>query len=337
MNRRTLLKAAAAVAGAPLASWAVPARAHAAGAYHVAVCEQARNVVLVHPADVEWTPASQVWRWSPPAAWVDGKNAWLGLSDVRFRNAGARGWVALVTASAGKVGIVGTGKGGALLWSARPYGNPHAIERVPATGAVVTASSQASDRVDYPGFLTVYGPRDPEDPSTLTRVQEIKYQGAHGLYFDGGYLWALGTWTIAKYRVTGNRLDTRLEQVWKYTFEKAFNGHGLDADYSDHQYLLVTSGGSVRRLHKASGQLTDAKPTGVGVKSFCRVVSGESFWQQAISVTDPASHPDAGTGYWNTYVQFFDAAGSPSFRRALKGYGYDARFYTARATGAAFS
>ncbi|MBW1603593.1 hypothetical protein JJV70_16070 [Streptomyces sp. JJ66] len=331
MDRRHLLRSAAATAvGAPFASLALPGDAYAAGTYHVAVCEQAANEILIHPVNKPWTPANRIWRWSPPVA-IDeeGKNTWRHLSDIRFRDTGAFGWVALVAASEGKVGIVdmpNEDPAGALLWSARPYGKPHAIERIPGIGAVVTASSGHSDRVNWPGFLTVYGPTDVHDPGSLRRVQEIRFQGAHGLWYDGSHLWALGTWTLAKYRVAGDHLDTRLELVWKHSWpERPYNGHSLDTDYGNSAYLLITGGGIVQRVHKATGLIQGWNPTGVGVKSYSRVASGNSFWVQASEQ------------WWSKYVQFFDSTGKPSFRRQLEGYGRDARFYKARVSSVAFS
>ncbi|MEV7730365.1 DUF6528 family protein [Streptomyces sp. NPDC087917] len=328
MNRRTLLKSVAAAAvGAPLASLATASSAHALGNYHVAVCEQRMNQILIHPANTRWSPENRVWSWTPPATV---ENSWRLLSDIKFRDTTAFGWVALVTASGGKVGMVNIGDGDELLWQARPYGNPHSIERIPNIGAVVTASSEqrASDpKGSYPGFLTVYGPTNSDDPSTLASVQTIDYEGAHGLWFDGAHLWALGTWTITKYQVTGSHRDTRLVKVWGYTFPKAFNGHSLDTDHSDSAYLLLTGGGSVHRLNKSTGALTATNPTGVGVKSFSRVASGESFWMQA------------GLGWTNDYIEFFDNAGNtnPTMRQALEGYGYSAQFYKARLSNVAFS
>ncbi|WP_327286707.1 MULTISPECIES: hypothetical protein [unclassified Streptomyces] len=325
MDRRTLLKSAAAVAvGAPLASLATATSARAAGTYHVAVCEQLRNQILIHPVGpVDWSPASRLWRWQAPAT-----SDWALLSDIKFRETTAFGWVALVTASGGRVGIVNMGDGDELLWSAAPNGNPHAIERIPGISAVVTASAESSGSIDYPGFLTVYGPTNSDDPSTLTKVQEITTQGAHGLWYDGNYLWALGTWTITKYQVTGSHLTTRLVKVWGYTFPTAFNGHSLDADYSDPAYLLLTGGGSVQRLNKASGALTRLPQSDSGVKSFSRIASGESFWQQASG---------SGDNWWNSYIQFFDSAGAKTFTRSLEGYGYEGRFYKARLSSVNFS
>ncbi|MDJ0386073.1 DUF6528 family protein [Streptomyces sp. G-G2] len=334
MHRRTLLKTAAAAAvGAPLASLASPTSAQAAGVYHVAVCEQARNQILIHPVapNVDWSPATRLWRWTPPA-----EQAWGMLSDVKFRNTTAFGWVALVTASGGKVGIVNMGDGDGLLWQAQPNGNPHSIERIPDIGVIVTASSEQRDpkakpktRDAYPGYLTIYAPTNSDDPSTLAQVDTIDYQGAHGLWYDGIHLWALGTWTITKYQITGSHRDSRLVKVWGHTFPDGhpFNGHGLDTDHSDPGYLLLTGGGSVQRLNKSTGALSPMKPSSDGVKSFARIASGESFWQQAASATT----------HTNYFLQFFDSSGASVEHRNLVGYGYDGQFYKARLSSVDFT
>jgi hypothetical protein len=329
------LKSAVTAAAAPIAAWSASSQAYADETFHVAVCDQKINSILVHPVNVAWTPTNQVWAWSPPFAQDPNssvtKNTWAGLTDVKFRDIGGYGWVALVTASGGKVGIVnmpGQDPVSDLLWSARPYGDPHAIERIPGIGAVVTASSKPSDRVGgYEGYLTVYGPTDPDDPATLVRVQEIRFQRAHGLWYDGSYLWALGAWTLAKYRVTGKGLSTRLESVWTHTFGTVFNGHDIDTDLSDPAYLLITGGGSVKRVHKATGIIQNWTPSAAGVKSYARVASGVSFWQKAISDSE----------YWNTSIQFFDGVGNPTFTKTLSGYGHSPRFYRARVSSVSFA
>jgi hypothetical protein len=144
-----------------LASPAAATSTQSAETYHVAVCEQHSNRILIDPVNKAWSPEQRVWGWSPPVA-IDerGNNTWVDLTDIKFRDTSAFGWVALVTAAQGKVGIVNMPNddpAGALLWSARPYGNPHAIERIPNIGAIVTASTMGTYRPDisYPGFLTV--------------------------------------------------------------------------------------------------------------------------------------------------------------------------------------
>ncbi|WP_330294210.1 hypothetical protein [Streptomyces sp. NBC_00503] len=328
MDRRTLLKGTAAAAvGAPLASLAMPTSAKAASVYHVAVCEQGRNQILIHPVapDVDWTPATQLWQWKAPAG-----DAWNMLSDVKFRNTTAFGWVALVTASGGKVGIVNMGDGDGLLWQATPNGNPHSIERIPDIGVIVTASSETRSPGGYPGCLTIYAPTNSDDPSTLAQVQTIDYEGAHGLWYDGSHLWALGTWTLTQYEVTGSHRDARLVKVWGHTWpdpKHPFNGHGLDTDHSDPNYLLITGGGSVLRVNKSTGALTPMKPSSDGVKSFARIASGESFWQQAV---DAKIH-------WNIFIEFFDSSGNFDRTRKLQGYGYEGQFYKARLSSVDFT
>ncbi|MFF9066050.1 hypothetical protein ACF09E_11900 [Streptomyces sp. NPDC014891] len=329
VHRRTLLRGiGAAAVGVPAASLAGAGSAFGAEAsetYHIALCEQEKNQILLHARDKAWTPSNEIWRWTPPVA-IDehGVNTWRNLSDIRFRNTSAYGWIALVTAGYGKAGIVNFGNNDTLLWSARPYGNPHAIEHIPHLGATVVASAAESSRIDWPGFLTVYAPTQPGDLSTLTRVQEIKFQGAHGLWYDGTYLWALGMWTLARYRVTGDHLNTRLVEDWVYQFPAAFDGHSLDTDYSDPGYLLISGTGVVKRVNKATGAITSWTPSGGGVKSYSRVASGSSFWMRSTEQ------------WWSHRIQFFNSAGAWVEDKELSGYGYDAKFYKARVSSTAF-
>ncbi|MFD0151117.1 hypothetical protein ACWGQ4_02490 [Streptomyces sp. NPDC055721] len=327
MHRRTLLRGiGAAAVGVPAASLAGASSAQAAETYHVALCEKGKNQILIHARNEAWTPSNEIWRWAPPVA-IDekGANTWTNLSDIKFRNTSAFGWIALVTASYGKVGIVNMGDDDALLWSARPYGNPHAIEHIPHLGVTVTASSIASSRIKYPGFLTVYAPTRVDDLSTLTRVQEISFQGAHGLWYDGSYIWALGAWTLAKYKITGDHLNARLVADQVYQFPERFDGHSLDTDYSDPRYLLISGTGVVKRVNKATGAISSCTPSGGGVKSFSRVASGSSFWQQATE------------DWWSHRIQFFDNSGAFVENKELSGYGYAAEFYKARVSSTDFS
>ncbi|MFH8578719.1 hypothetical protein OHB11_16890 [Streptomyces zaomyceticus] len=328
MNRRSLLKSAAAMAvGAPLLSVANATPAHAAGNYDVLLTEQLKNKVMLFRAIESWEPKNLGWSWTAPTSVVNGENTWRLLSDARFRETDRFGWVCLVTASGGKVGMVDFGDDDALLWSATPYGNPHAIEYIRSHGVVVVASSQKSAAVDYDGFLTIYAPTDADDPGTLAAVDTITYAGAHGLWWDGSHLFALGARTLAKYRVTGSLRTSRLELVQKHVWSdtEPFWGHSLDMDFTDPGRLLLNGAGAVWTVDKANLALTNIRPGSYGVKSFSRAVDGESFWVQAIDQTNPGE-----TGWWNEYVQFFDAAGKPTYRRGLDYYGYEGRIYRSR-------
>ncbi|MFB7280317.1 hypothetical protein ACFCZV_24750 [Streptomyces hydrogenans] len=365
MNRRKLLKGAAAVAAsAPLAGLEVLTTAGEAVAaeetYHVALCEQHMNMIMVFPVNKLWTQQNRVWTWTAPVfkdEW--GKDAWNDVSDIKFRSTPEYGWVALVTASGGKVGIVDMDTAAKrdadekdLLWSARPYGNPHSIERIPGNGSIVVASSTVHEHPELldeeyrnkygknEGFLTVYAPKTAEDPRSLERVQRIPFLRVHGLWFDGEYLWAAGARSIVRYRVVGKNLDTRLELVPDlnpdYPSSCDLNIHGLDPDYSDPSCLLMTGGANfgVSSVMKDNGVSLVIRPDN-DFKSYSRVASGESFWVKA-----NGSSPNEGGGTWvSDVVNFEPVDGRIPYARGLdrSSYGYSADFYKARVSSVNFS
>ncbi|KOG15596.1 MULTISPECIES: hypothetical protein [Streptomyces] len=324
MNRRNLLKSAVALGlGAPLASLAAATPAHAAGNYDVLVTEQVKNKLMLFRAINPWTPENLGWEWQAPNL-----TEWDRLNDARFRETDRFGWTCMVAAGGGRVGMVNFGDDDALLWSANAGGNPHAVEYLRSHGVVVVASAGAiSSTLDYPGYLSIYAPTDADDPASLgsTPVDRIAFQGAHGLWWDGSHLYALGTWTLAKYRITGSLKSARLELVQKHVWATEFGGHSLDMDFTDPSRLILNGGGALWTVEKSNLALTNIRPQSYGVKSFSRAVDGESFWVQAIDVTDPGKE-----GWWNEYVQFFDPTGKPSYRRGLDYYGYEGRFYRSR-------
>jgi hypothetical protein len=313
LSRRTLLKSAVVAGAAPTAAWLGSATARASATYDVAVCEQYHNQIQIYSSSTAWTTPK--WVWSP------GGGGWSNLSDVKFRNTAAFGEVALVAASGGNVGIIdkaasGTQGTGSLLWSASPGSNPHAIERIPNIGAIVTASSG--------GYLHVYGPTAISDPSTLALVQTIDYAGAHGVWWDdvNSRLWAIGQDRATSFAVTGTYRNTRLGGGVDVSIGSGNLGHSLDASYSDSSILLASHSSAVIAINKTTHAVSTVHANGA-VKSFSQDVSGESFWVQATGLT---YHGD--TRDWvNPEVQFFDTSGAKSFTRGLS---YGAEFYKAR-------
>lgn len=313
MTRRTLLRSAALAGAAPAALWLGQGAAQASAAYEVAVCEQYHNQIQIYSSTSAW--ATPIWAWSP------GGGGWSNLSDVKFRNTAAFGEVALVAASGGNVGIVdkaasGTQGTGSLLWHAAPGDNPHAIERIPNIGVIVTASSG--------GYLRVYAPTAISDPSTLALVQTISYAGAHGLWWDdvNSRLWAIGQDRATSYAVSGTYRSARLVSAVDVSIGSGNLGHSLDVSYADSSILLATHSHAVVSINKTTHAVTTLHANS-SVKSFSQDVSGESFWVQATGAT---YHGD--TRNWvNPDVQFFDASGAKSFTRGLS---YGAEFYKAR-------
>lgn len=312
MTRRTLLKSAVLAGATPAALWLGQDGAQASATYDVAVCEQYHNQIQIHSSSTAWSTPK--WVWSP------GGGGWSNLSDVKFRNTAAFGEVALVAASGGNVGIVdkaasGTQGTGSLLWAATPGSNPHAIERIPNIGVIVTASSG--------GYLHVYGPTAISDPSTLALVQTIDYAGAHGLWWDDVHsrLWAIGQNRATSYAVSGTYRSTRLVSGVDVAIGSHL-GHSLDASYSNSSILLASHSSAVIAINKTTHAVTTVHANS-SVKSFSQDVSGESFWVQA---TGSTYHGD--TRDWvNPSVQFFDTSGAKSFTRGLS---YGAEFYKAR-------
>ncbi|MEX0172364.1 hypothetical protein [Streptomyces sp. LMG1-1-1.1] len=100
-----------------------------------------------------WMPENLGWEWAAPDQTV-----WDRLGDARFRETDRFGWVCMVAAG-GKVGMVDFGDDDALLWSATPGGNPHAVEYLRRHGVVVAASSffDAAGNPTYRRGLDYYG------------------------------------------------------------------------------------------------------------------------------------------------------------------------------------
>jgi Family of unknown function (DUF6528) len=337
MHRRTLLKGAAVATVAP-ATTLVAAEPAAAASYYVATCEQYQNKILVYPSDAGWSDSTLHWSFSP------GGGTWSNLSDVKFRDTAAFGWVALVTASGGRAGIVNITSEvqqelNDVLWSydlgtLNSNANPHSIERIPDNGSIVVADSA--------GYLRLFAPTAVSDPSTLALVQTISYAGAHGVLWDPTYsrLWAVGSGRATPFTVTGTYRSTRLSSTAGYVSLGTYTGsdglthnnlgHDLQPDYSDttNKRLLVTHTTAVISINTETMTKAEIYPDNT-VKSYVRHESGEAFWVKA---TGSTYHGD--TRDWvSPSVQFFDASGNKSFTRSLS---YGAEFYKARRWTTAF-
>ncbi|GAA4892455.1 hypothetical protein LX16_2009 [Stackebrandtia albiflava] len=272
MKRRTVLRGAA--VGAALATTGLMAGTASANSPHASVCvtEQRTNRLLTFRRDTEWTEENVVWSWNP------GVGGWYNLSDVRFRRATGFGRVALAAASGGNAGIIRlTGNRehdlDDLLWYGEPGGNPHAIERVPGSGVVVTASSH--------GHLDVYAPSRPSHPDTLRHVQTVELPGAHGVLWSPSLrvLWGIGDEVLKAYEVTGNGRDSRLVETGaQVTFPGL--GHDLQPDYGHKGRLLITDTYAAYEVDTRSLTATVILE-GRLIKSYVRDKWGEAMWLQA--------------------------------------------------------
>ncbi|GAA4217417.1 DUF6528 family protein [Actinocatenispora rupis] len=272
MERRTLLRGLAVGAvAAPAATLLGTAAARAAGSYYVATAEQVSNRILVFDKSKAFSNANVHW------SFAAGGGSWSNLSDVKFRETSAQGWIALMTASGGRVGIVNvTGKKhtgtGDLSWTAAPGGNPHAIERIPTNGSVVVASSA--------GHLTVYAPSSVSRLGSLAKVQTVGLPGAHGVLWDPTtkLLWAIGKGVVKGYTVHGSHRSTRLAYSGKHVNLGSDNlGHDLQPDYSNRNRMLCTATHGTYEISTAGGKVSVRKASSeTRVKALCRHSSGET-------------------------------------------------------------
>jgi len=318
MQRRTLLQGiAAGVLAAPASTLLGQFLARAAADYRIAFCDQASNQVLVYSRNEPWGENWPHWRFRPG----DNQFAWKNLSDVKIRKTAADGWIALMVASAGAAGIVNIGKkkntdAGDLVWSERPEGNPHAIERIPGNGSVVTASSE--------GHLTLYTPADVSRLPTLKYKAKYSFSGAHGVLWDPttDLLWAVGQDELRGYKVEGHLRDTTLKQTRHVSIKKGDGnlGHDLQPDYTNPSRLLVTATHGAYTFDPEKGtvdELSDKK----SLKSLVKHSSGEYVWVQSDNKGD---HPWA-----SSVVKFSETMGSAPAERGRKGLEiYKARLWT---------
>ncbi|EEP81590.1 predicted protein [Uncinocarpus reesii 1704] len=287
--------------------------------YHIAVVDQNSRTVRVFPRNAKrWNDDAIFWSFTPGIF----NSKWNNLSGVKIRKVAKHGWIALVTASGGKAGILNITKEKRkvnlfdLMWQATPGDNPHAIEIVPRNGAIVVASSN-------PGKLSLYVPtsKDIDDYSKIKHAEDYPLKGAHGVLWDpnggksvaDGFLWVVGDDFLYKFKVTGSFQNTRLKQVGRYNLPKGGLGHDLQPDYTNKQMLLMTDSYAAYSFNTKSGKFKVLK-TMMKLKSLVRHPNGEYMW-----VTGDKHE-------LGQYVRWGAKVGSQTDARGWS----DAKFYKAR-------
>ena len=258
-----------------------------ADSYHVAVVDQNTKTVRVFPRSAKnWSSKEIFWSFTAdPPFW---NKDWNNLDDIKFRKTAKHGWIALVTASGGKAGIINVTKEKRktslddVMWQATPGGNPHSIERIPSLGAIVVASST-------PGKLTVYVPQDPKDTDNFSKIKKSKYDykvpGAHGVLWDPngstdpskGFLWVTAKGFLYKYRVSGTGPNIKLNLADSVELRANGLGHDLQPDYTNKNVLLITdTHGAYSYNTKTKKRTTIRNQT--KLKSIARHPNGEYIW-----------------------------------------------------------
>lgn len=241
---------------------------------------------------------------------------------MKIRKTADLGYVALVAASGGNVGMVNikSGKKSAdlsdVVWEETPGGNPHSLERIPYLGAFVAASSD-------PGKLTLYVPTDASDVNNLKKIKkshEYDLSKAHGVLWHDGKLWATGEDYLYKFDVVGKGKSIKLELDGKKiplpkVSGRASNGHDLSASYKDPNVLLVTHTAAAYTYNIKTGKFKTLMNVDK-IKSLVQHSSGEYAWVRGQK------------NEMGQYVSFSDE-GAPSKVTDKRGWG-DAEFYKAK-------
>lgn len=257
-----------------------------ATAYHLAVVDQNTKTIRVFPRDsAKWNKDAIYWSFTADEdlAWLKGDH-WADLDDVKIRKTADLGYVALVAASGGKVGMVNiiAEKESAdlddVVWQATPGDNPHSLERIPYLGAFVASSSS-------PGKLTLYVPTDASDVNDLSKIKkshEYEIPKAHGVLWHSGKLWVTGEDFLYKFDVVGKGKSIKLvmdgEKIaLPKVSGRASNGHDLSASYKDSDVLLVTHTAASYTYNVKTGKFKTLMKIDK-LKSLVQHSSGEYAW-----------------------------------------------------------
>jgi hypothetical protein len=256
--------------------------------YHIAVADQNTKTIRVFPRDSKkWDDDAIYWSFTAdPPFW---NRDWANLDEIKFRRTANHGWIALVSASGGKAGIINVTNEKRktdlddVMWQATPEGNPHSIERIPHIGAIVVASST-------PGKLTVYVPQDTDKPvDDFGNIKTSKYKydvpGAHGVLWDPqgsddvskGFLWVTARTYLIKYSVSGKGPDIKLNEEEKIEFPGKGLGHDLMPDYTDPNVLLMTDTYGAYAYNTKTEKWTTLRKERK-LKSIARHANGEYVW-----------------------------------------------------------
>jgi Family of unknown function (DUF6528) len=239
-----------------------------------------------------------VWRWKAPET-----TAWTHLSDVKFRTDSNGVRVVLVTASGGNVASINYATH-RIIWQAHPGGNPHAIELLP-NGAVAVADST--------GHIYYY-------PYGWHRWSErISLDGAHGVLYNDGRLWALGGHQLNQYDIHRTYLKKYSGSITGFS-----GGHDLSPIYGTRLHQMWLGGHGVYTFNKYANPPRPVRVPG-GENNGCVKAIGNQ--RDGILVEEVGYNCHGSNGpYWNDKIYLFDRYGNNRIEKVRPG----ARFYKAR-------
>ncbi|MDJ1130998.1 hypothetical protein [Streptomyces iconiensis] len=351
LDRRQLLRGslAAGAAAVPFGALAAPAygaggerRAAQASGFMLALLDANNNVIENHhTGDITTDAQKQSFFGAPRSTFSTGSgaDAWAPL-ECKFRQLNSGESVFMVcggTPSDGRVTIHRKSDSAALGWTRGLTIFPHSLEYLQAADVVVVVGTRGlpTDPAEEKtgGVFELYTAPTKEGPSSFQKVPDSQkpFRQAHGVVRDqnrSDVVWIYGGNKLVGYRISGHRETTKLKAFTRLTDEgqewKFENGHDLQPDPVDTQFLWATGSEFMFKINKSGGTPRVEWFHRLGlVKSFSRDRSGRGVW-----TASPALDPD--NKYGTDKVNFMWKAQTVTAPR-LSGQG-EKRIYKARLT-----
>ncbi len=220
------------------------------------VCEQVKSQVIVYDIESyngENLDDNVVWNFRP----VGKGSITKGIAGAKYRSDTVFGDVVIMCAGGGYASIV-TYPEKKELWYVENCGNnAHSVELLPDGNMLVASSTGATVRLYHTSALV----KDPN--AKVDKGVDYELPGAHGLLWDPKYdcLWAIGDYELACYKVEGTGTSAQLVKDNTRTKKLPDNwGHDLSADFTDEDYLWLTTGANVYHFNKTNGEFEKSYP-----------------------------------------------------------------------------
>ena len=233
----------------------------------VIACDQRNTRLVIYDlSDMnEGDPLDDVEEWSVD---LKGHGGATNLSGVKYREDTVFGDVIIAVASGGFAGIIKY-PSKEVIWETKSCGsNPHSIEILP-NGNLVCASSNGNTLRIYHTSALLKG-----DKATADTYLQYNLYGAHGVLWDPTeeVLWALGDKELRAYGLVGEASEQKLTVLGGMGLPLPAThpgGHDLSADFSDKNYLYVTTNKGVLRFNKEENAFATDYPFASVISTVC--------------------------------------------------------------------
>ncbi|ATL26018.1 hypothetical protein KY5_1000c [Streptomyces formicae] len=312
LNRRQLLRGSLAVGAAalPVGALAAPAygvvhkpRAQARRAgFNLALLDVANGIITNHhTGDIHTNTKGEKEFGNPWATFRTGKDGAVGWDPlelkVRTLDNGKGEKAFLICggdSTEGHVTIHRNSDGAPLGWVSGLTNFPHSLEYVPEHEVIIVVGPRGLGQYDPPprgesepgGCYEMYAAPTGGSVGPLKKIpiadKDRAFWKAHGVVWDRDkkLVWIYGGNKLRSYKVIGKGEGARLERANIEIVSDLFkNGHDLQPDPLEPEYLWATSSTEILQINKAGGYaFIQWSIPAKSVKSFARDRSGSAAW-----------------------------------------------------------